>query len=208
MKRLSCCLLVIALLISCKNSPQAGTSLPPAASTGKNAAADKDSILLSLTKQVLTIIKDKRYKELAAYIHPESGLRFSSYAYVDTTDDLRFTQASWLKALKKSQTPYTWGSYDGSGDAITLTIPEYFGKFVYDADFLHAEQVSVNKMIGGGNSLNNLETIYKDSDFTESYFSGFDKKLEGMDWRTLRLVFKKHNERYYLTGIVHDQWTI
>ncbi len=63
-------------------------------------------------------------------------------------------------------------------------------------------------MIGSSNSLNNLETVYNGCNFTESYFSGFDKKFEGMDWSSLRLVFKKHLDRFYLIAIVHDKWTI
>jgi (p)ppGpp synthase/HD superfamily hydrolase len=29
-----------------------------------------------------------------------------------------------------------------------------------------------------------------------------------MDWRSLRLVFEKKNDIWYLVGIIHDQWTI
>jgi hypothetical protein len=81
-------------------------------------------------------------------------------------------------------------------------------KFVYDVDFIKPEKRSVNKFISGGNSLNNLDSVYKDCDFTESHFSGFEKKYGGMDWRTLRLVFKERNGKYFLVGVVHDQWTI
>jgi hypothetical protein len=81
-------------------------------------------------------------------------------------------------------------------------------KFVYDVDFAKPEKASVDKFLGGGNSLNNLLQVYKDCHFTESYFSGFEKKYEGMDWRTLRLVFKERDKKFYLIGIVHDQWTI
>jgi hypothetical protein len=38
--------------------------------------------------------------------------------------------------------------------------------------------------------------------------SGFDPEYEGMDWRSLRLVFEKKNDIWYLVGIIHDQWTI
>ncbi|MEX2591982.1 MAG: hypothetical protein WD426_04350 [Anditalea sp.] len=101
-----------------------------------------------------------------------------------------------------------WGNYDGTGKDILLTPGEYFNKFVYDVDFLNAEQTLVNEMIGEGNSLNNLETVYKGADFTESYFSGFNGKYEGMDWRSLRLVFRRDQGKMFLIAIVHDQWTI
>ena len=40
----------------------------------------------------------------------------------------------------------------------------------YGSDFIKPEQRSVNKVLGIGNSLNNLDSVYKDCDFTESYF--------------------------------------
>ena len=89
-----------------------------------------------------------------------------------------------------------------------LTIEEYFKKFIYAADFLNAEKVSINQKNGQGNSINNIVEIYKPCDFVESHFAGFDKSLGGMDWQSLRLVFKKYNDKYYLVGVVHDQWTI
>ncbi len=88
-----------------------------------------------------------------------------------------------------------------------MTFEEYFARFVYNADFLNAEKSSVNEMIGGGTTTNNLVEIYKGCAFTESYFSGFDKKFDGMDWCSLRLVFKKYEGKFYLVGVVHDEWT-
>lgn len=44
--------------------------------------------------------------------------------------------------------------------------------------------------------------------YVEYHFPGFEKKYEGKDWKSLRLVFEKKNDRWYLVGIVHDQWTI
>lgn len=63
-------------------------------------------------------------------------------------------------------------------------------------------------MIGDGNSLNNLEIIYKDCDFSESYFSGFDKNAQRIDCCCLRLVFKKLSNKYYLVAIVNDESTL
>ena len=162
-----------------------------------------------LSKQVLTALKNKDYESFAGFIHPAQGVRFSPYGYVDTTSAILFSVQGFLEEVsKKPQTKITWGQYDGTGEPIVLTIDEYFKKFVYDADFLNAPKNSLNEMIGKGNSLNNLTAIYKDSDFTEHHFPGFDQKYDGMDWCSLRLVFKNYNNKIYLVGIVHDQWTI
>lgn len=165
----------------------------------------RDTIIITLTQQILTALRNKDYNRFATFIHPVSGLRFSPYGYIDTLKDLRFSITDF-KSIHTSQ-PFDWGHYNGSGKPIHLTIIAYFSKFVYDRDFLNAKKTSLNEMIGTGNSLNNLEEVYKNCPYTESYFPG-SKKYKGMDWSALRLVFKIYKGRYYLVGIVHDQWTI
>jgi len=182
-------------------------SLSVVSANTKIISADNDTAILVLTKQILTMLKNKKYKMLSEFIHPTLGLRFSPYAYIDTTTNLKFTAVNFFEK-SKLQTILKWGNYDGSGDEILLTIEKYLEKFVYSADFLNADKTSLNKMIGTGNSLNNLETIYKNCNYTESYFAGFDEKYDGMDWCCLRLVYKKYQSKNYLIAIVHDQWTI
>ena len=168
---------------------------------------NKDSVLMSLTKEVLTIFKSQQYAKLDTFIHPSEGVRFSPYATVESTDK-KFTKDDYNSLVTTGKGKrIKWGSYDGSGDPIILTPQEYFKKFVYDANFVKPEQAKVNHFIGEGNSINNLKNFYGGTDFTESYFSG-SKKYGGMDWKSVRLVFKEFNGRYYLVGVVHDQWTI
>ncbi|MBZ0204542.1 MAG: hypothetical protein IT281_07690 [Ignavibacteria bacterium] len=168
-----------------------------------------DSSVLKLTAEILEVIKDRNYAELAEFFHPESGVRFSPYAYIDTAVDLVFTKKTFYKQFKtKSSSKLIWGYYDGSGDTIRLSIDDYFKKFVYDVDFLNAEITTVNNSSAHGNTINNLAAIYDGLQYTESYFSGFDEKFGGMDWRALRLVYEEYKGKYYLVGIIHDEWTI
>jgi hypothetical protein len=162
--------------------------------------SNKDSIeLLQLSREILEQIKTKNYPAIAKYIDPVLGIRFSPYAYVDTLKNVVLLREKFLtQASSLQQDTILWGEMDGSGKAIRLTLDQY----------MQPEKASVDKFLGGGNSLNNLLQVYKDCHFTESYFSGFEKKYEGMDWRTLRLVFKERDKKFYLIGIVHDQWTI
>ena len=169
----------------------------------------KDSILLKLTQSILVTLKNKNYSAFADYIHPVDGIRFSPYAYVDTLNHLKFSRTAFIAQAGKAESEMkVWGNFDGSGDPIKMTLNNYMKRFVYDVDFVKPEERKVNDFLGNGNSLNNLKEVYKDCDFTENYFSGFDKKYAGMDWKTLRLVFKERNKKFYLIGIVHDEWTI
>jgi len=109
----------------------------------------------------------------------------------------------------RSPTTYTWGTYlDGSGTPIELKFKDYYPLFVYSADFANPDQKAFNQSIGQGNTINNLTAYYPGAEFVEYHFTGFDPQLEGKDWQSLRLVFLIQNGKYYLIGIVHDQWTI
>ena len=136
---------------------------------------NKKETLLSLSQQILKSLKEKNYTEFATFIHPTEGVRFSPYAYV-TNEDIGIKSTDFEKLIAENK-KFVWGSYDGTGDTITLTIKEYFNRFVYDKDFANAEKTSFNRIMGKGNSLNNLNDFYKNVDFTEHYFSGFEKKI-------------------------------
>ena len=169
----------------------------------------KDSVLLKTTQNILTMLKNKNYSAFANFIHPVEGIRFSPYGFVDTVYDIKLTKQKFInEAGKPVQDMIIWGKFDGTGDPIKMTLNNYMQRFVYDVDFVKPEKRSVNEFIGAGNSLNNLELVYKNCDFTESHFSGFDKKYAGMDWKSVRLVFKVRDRKFFLVGIVHDEWTI
>jgi hypothetical protein len=214
MRNLLITLLVLSFIVSCKNK-SAGKKTTDADSTllphdsVTLILLNKDSLLPILTNKVLTALKNKDYNSLALLIHPDKGVRFSPYAYIDTLHDkVIHTEFMVAQADHKKQGKILWGTKDPTDDPINLTIDKYIDEFVYDVDFLYPEKFKINEFIGGGNTQNNLLTVYEGSDFTESYFSGFDKAFEGMDWRSLRLVFKQKDDKYFLIGIVHDSWSM
>lgn len=164
-------------------------------------------IIDAKSTEALKAIKGMNTEKLSELIHPDKGVRFSPYGYVDVENHLVFS-AGKIKNLADDPSIYIWGNYDGIGDPIELTFNEYCKRFIYDVDFINAEQIGYNKALGMGNSLNNSTEVYKNSIIVEYHFPGFDPQYEGLDWRSLRLVFEKANDTWYLIGIIHDQWTI
>lgn len=162
---------------------------------------------LSTAMTVIQLLKDQDMAALVPYIHPVKGVRFSPYGYVDTASHLVFTAAQ-AGNLMSDPTVYTWGSYDGSGDPIQLNFPGYYAKFVYDQDFENPHMIGNNTLIGTGNSLSNIATVYPGTTFIEYHFTGFDPQYTGMDWRSLRLVFENVGGNWLLVAIIHDSWTI
>ena len=216
-------LLLSVILFEACNSPDATKEKKSAADSAQGVKpdsskttgnSDKDTAgsissnpLMQRSDSILQTLKTKDFPKLASFINPQWGLRFTPYANIDTNNSQQLS-SSQLVELGRSQKRIKWGLYDGSGKPINLSVDLYFDKFVYPKDFLNAEKKSINKSMGGGNSLDNLRDIYPDADYTEFYFSGFDPKYDGMDWQKLRLVFKTQDGHPYLIAIVHDQWTI
>jgi hypothetical protein len=165
------------------------------------------SIIGDRAAEVLSAIKAKDMEKLSQAVHPDKGVRFSPYGHVNTETDLLFTQDQ-VRNLSSDQKIYTWGSYDGSGEPIKLNFEGYYNKFVYDEDFVNATETGYNKVLGTGNTLVNTLEVYPKAIVVEYYFPGFDPQYQGMDWRSLRLVFEKQDTTWYLVGIAHDQWTI
>ncbi|MBV8325777.1 hypothetical protein [Chryseobacterium sp.] len=214
MKKLLISLFVLSLAVACKK--EAGKPVPnvidsvaqakktDSIGTVKNKAEQEVS-LKKVNDEVLQALKTKNYKAFGEFIHPEKGVRFSMYAFVNPKEDKQFSKTDFEK-YQPTKTLFTWGAHDGSGDQYKATINDYLGKWVFSKDFT-TSQYSLNKFLGGGNSLNNLKEIYPKTNFTENYIKGSGKNGE-MDWKTLRFVFEEFQGTYYLVAVINDQWTI
>lgn len=193
-------LVVAVLLISCSSATKS-----PAFPTEFTTGATQE-IVTARASEVLEALSDRDMERLSALIHPVKGVRFSPYAFVSDSD-LVFT-ADLLAGLLSDPTEYLWGAYDGTGYPIEMTFDKYYGQFVYDRDYVNAEQIGYNKRIGFGNSIDNSLEYYPGANVVEYHFSGFDPDFGGMDWSSLRLVFQKSGSVWYLVGVIHDRWTI
>lgn len=202
-------LVIIAGCKSKKASKDESTETPKADTTVVTIdPANKESQLMQATKVVMASLANRDYAAFASWFHPD-GVRFSPYGHVDTAMDVVMKPTDFTGELAAAnQKLINWGEYDGTGDPIKLTLNDYLKNFVYTVDFLKPESFKINTITNPGNAENNISQAYPGSDFTDSHFSGFKKEYDGMDWQSLRLVFRFQNGRYYLVGVIHDQWTI
>jgi hypothetical protein len=215
--------------------PEAGATAAPSASAGSTASAapapftspgkldekpaatpssfsseeEAKAVIEKRIKETIEAMKQKDMAKLAKLVHPQKGVQFSPYAYVDTTQNVR-VKAAELTALWKDTKKIKWGELDGSGSTIELTFADYFQKFVYDHDFAKAPKIGYNKIIGKSTTTNNLFTVYPKDKFitVEFHFEGFDQKFVGQDWASLRLVYENTGADWFLVAVVHDQWTV
>lgn len=159
-----------------------------------------------IATDVINLLKDKDLPRLATYVHPTEGVRFSPYGNVNMETDV-VMQASILQNAFNEDDILNWGSYDGSGKSIDLSFTDYYKKFIYNHDFVNADQVGYNTIIGTGNTVNNATEVYSDSFIAEYYFKGTAAN-NFMDWSSLKIVLVEYNRDWVVVGIIHDQWTI
>lgn len=157
--------------------------------------------------QALEAMKAGDYPALAALVSPEHGVTFTPYSTVNRECDLCLT-AQQVANLDSDPTVYVWGLTDGSGEPIKLTGPEYFARYVFNADYTQAPYLSIDEVLSSGNAMENVGDSYPEGRFVEYYFPGLDPQMEGFDWCSLKLVFQVWQEDWYLVGLIHGQWTI
>ncbi len=154
---------------------------------------------------IAQILKDEDMTQLADYVHPVQGVRFSPYYYIDNTH--KVVSAAAIPGLLADNTVYFWGIQDGSGFNIDETPQDYFDRYVNSRDFTAPDQIVYDSVVSRGNLINNIPTFYNNGIFVELYLDGIDPQYGGMDWRSLYLVFELYNGEYYLVGIVNGEWT-
>ncbi|MBY9081131.1 hypothetical protein KIH86_23565 [Paenibacillus sp. HN-1] len=196
-----------------EGTPPPGSSEPPASPGAGESSSSEDMegqppTSLEAASVVMKALAAGDMRALAAWVHPDKGLRFSPYGYVDVKTDLVFSRSE-VEGLMHNPAPQIWGTHAGSGEPIELAFPDYYKKFVYDTDFSAGATIAVNRAIGKGTTVNNVNEVYPAAshDYVEYHVDGVDPAAEGMDWRSLRLVFEKIGDDRALVGIIHDQWT-
>ena len=196
----------ILLLSSCGNDTSTEVKSDNDTVIIIDTVVEKPVNLVKHSHDVLLAIASKDFQSLSHFVHPDKGVVFAPYAFIDSTAKSFTTEG--LKNMRPKYPNMEWGQYDGSGEPINMNIMEYFDKIVYDVDYLTADTLAVNEIIGKGNSINNIKTTFPESEFVEYHFRGFDPEFDGMDWRSLRLVYELKDNKYYLVAIVNDRWTI
>lgn len=181
-------------------------AVPPDEDGSQEPAVNDNRRLLNLSLEVLDVLRARDYAALAGYVH-SSGVRFTPYSTVDFSQDLTLSPSQLAEGATDPQT-YVWGTEDGSGDPLVLTIPDYFARFVYNADYTEAPRIGINQVIQSGNALENVTEAYPDGQFVDFNFSRLDPDRQGLDWCSLKLVFLPDQGELKLAAILHGQWTI
>ncbi|MCA0987684.1 hypothetical protein [Guptibacillus algicola] len=194
-------LFLAGILVAC-NANQ-----PPPTVEEKPVEAKKpqETNVMEQSYYALSAIKNGDMNELAAVVHPNKGVLFSPYMTVDKNRAQVFMKGQ-LEMILDSDKQYEWGVSAGKGDPIRLTPREYFDQYVYDVDFLETDFVTLDAMYKQTNSVENIQQAFPESTYVE-YFVPGSEEFDGLDWKSLKLVFMDYEGEPHLVGIIHDQWT-
>jgi hypothetical protein len=189
--------LLLAITAACsadRNAPQGGA-----------AGATPD--LSAMAQQVVAAFQAKDGEGLARLVHPDKGVRFSPYAFVDLTEDQVFSREQVARFWQDPQ-PYLWGYADGSGDPIELSAAHYIERYVMDRDFAHPTAVGIDADRARSTTDNNVTRAYPQARRVELYVEPAPEQGDPTyEWAALRLVFEPHDGVWYLIGVIHDEWT-
>ncbi len=169
------------------------------------AAAQAKKIIEARARDVLVTIKNKEMQRLATFVHPQRGVRFSTYSWVDRDD--KWLSKRQVAALAKVDRRSVWFEADEAGTRMRMTAREYFEKWLYDRDYLKAREVTYNTQHKRSNTIPNVLGFYPRAIVVEYYDPATDPETE-QRWDTLWLVFEKLGKEWYLVGVVKDSPTI
>lgn len=152
---------------------------------------------------IYDLLKNYNIPELVKYIHPDMDLIYSPYGFI--REPVKFSALDLINA-SISDSVYLWGFYDGSGDSILMTFPEYHKDFVFCNEFSRHIDTAINRPGNPSNSLDNFLEIFPEGGYVDFYVKGTEE-YGFLDWRSLRLGFVKKGRKWYLVAIIHDEWT-
>jgi len=161
----------------------------------------KDTLLLA--RKIYKSIKEKNYTSIAQYIHPDAGLRFSPYCFVQSSLNFVYKKDKYLKELEQNSKLY-WGEEDASGDSIVMTMKDYFANHVTGS---YLDPLEPYELTAGTTMSDNTEEIFTGCSSVNFVYPG-SKEHDGMDWKSLTMFFKKYENNYYLVGLVNNAWAI
>jgi hypothetical protein len=175
--------------------------------TDKTEKLLKDT-LAGREKAVILLLQNGDLEQLAKYVHPEKGLHFSPYLYVDLKKDQVFSREQ-VSIFLHNHKRYIWGYSDDNGMPIRLIPSDYYKNYVYDKDYADTKEISYNQTTSREFTTSNCFEVYPQAIIVEYRVTESNPKDSRSDnWRSIRLVFEEAGKAWYLVGIIHEQWML
>lgn len=154
---------------------------------------------------ILPLLQAKDYSELATFVHPQFGLRFSPQLFIHTDTDLIFTRDQ-VANFTMDNNIYTWGTHAAKGDLLQLSVNEYWNEYVIPLQPAQDWVMLTEGQSSPSIAIDNFIDVYQHAQYVDFLKSGTEE-FGNLDWQLLRLAFERSSDgAYYLVGIIHDNW--
>ena len=198
------------------------------AKSGKNFNTTKNNIIIDKRKDAnshtlpdtylaynvainaIESINCRDYESLSRYVHPEKGILFSPYSFVDYNEHLVFSSEQ-VGRFAGDNSIYIWGIKDASNIPLELTVDDYFNRYVYDKNYLFVDQIGINIVIRQQGNIQNIKEHLTDlfgGCIIVDFYDQGSGEYEGLDWSSIILVLEKYNGRFNIVAIVHSSYTL
>ena len=204
-------LIVVIGLFSCENNMENGQKDIESKNGEKTVNVPDDEVAervnfeneIDFAKYCAALLKEGNIDGLRSYSDGE--ILLSPYAYIQPE-----TRKVTLGELQESSNEvHYWGKYDGSGDSILLSTPQFLNKFILNFD-ISTPDIKATKFQSTpkayGNEMHNVQKICPNLTYVQFYKS--PSKKENMDWKALIYVVEKNADGFILKAIIHNQWTV
>jgi len=178
----------------------------PASAAPTATPAGTEAQLRARAAEAVTALRDKDFTKLATLAHPQKGVRFSPYAFVDTQRHVVLPAATLTQGFGNRQ-QHLWGHTDGQGLPMQWTLEEYYTRHLWKKDFSKAPTIVIDQRTGKGSATDNSAHAYPGARVVE-YHQPSANPNTTLDWSSLRLVFEQQAGSWVLVGIIRDEWTI
>lgn len=205
-------LLSVFLLFACESPSESNEKVSPTEIDSVNDQEEQIEEQVMTLKEsaqaVLNALSTLTFDQLTLFEPEKKDIVFSPYLTFNKNDAACLSIPS-LKQNHESDAVLYWGIQDGKGDALNMTVGEYFKRYVNRGDYL-SENVEIieNGVKTIGNSINSIQEFFPDAEFVSFYIPHDKDDAAEMTWKTLVLVFKNIDGKYQLKAVINHEWTI
>ena len=193
----ACVVLAGAALFACGPAKEKQEDLPAIAPSVQTIIGARHSAML----EALTT---HDFQTLAGFVHPDSGLRISSDAYISAGDLDPVFSKSQIEHAASDTTTVVMGERDGSGEFIYSSLSASMDTLAR-AKYAESDSVLFNSTTHRGNCLNNAFEAYPGAIVVEYYWAGTGDQAD-FNWHSTRFVYVERENEWFLTAVAGDHW--
>ncbi|MBL4704528.1 MAG: hypothetical protein JKY54_08400 [Flavobacteriales bacterium] len=165
-----------------------------------------ESKVEDVARYLLERLKEKNWPAVSALTSSDHPLRISPKVHLDSNT---FTvDGKLLSKLEISGEEIVWYINTASGEPMIMNFTDYFNRYIWDKDYSKAH-FHVDEYISRSSLINNLASEFPNCKTVEAFIkTDIKSNPSAIQWRSLNMVFKYMDNKYYLVGLVHDQHEI